>query len=177
MTCSNRFILFLLAIRVPPRKPATKKLVEEKTESGCKPIKLHIYSAHYFLLFIMIILTLRFFIQGARKTPPTPQKIKTKAVVDPIVIESDEKDLSPVLDLTLRKRKKQPKVVEASSQPHAKISRVIKRHVALSILEPTPIELSKIAAAQVESDNSSPRVEGNKVKIIHYFIVIFYYFD
>lgn len=59
----------------------------------------------------MIILTLRFFIQGAQKPPSTPQKIKMKAVGAPVVIESDEEDLSPVLDLTLKKRNKQPKVI------------------------------------------------------------------
>lgn len=90
------------------------------------------------------------------------------------MIESDEEDLSSVLDLTLRKRKKQPKVVETSSQPQEKIARVIKRHDSLSILEPTPEEMSKIAATQVESDNSSPEVEGDKVKAyITLFLLIY----
>lgn len=88
-----------------------------------------------------------------------------------MVIESDEEDLSPVLDLTLRKRKKQPKVFEASSQPQAKISRVIKRPATLSILEPTPEELSKIATTQVGSDNSSLGVEGDKVKAYMTFLL------
>lgn len=90
------------------------------------------------------------------------------------MIESDEEDLSLALDLTLKKRKKQPKVVEASSQPQAKIARVIKQPATLSILEPTPEEMSKIAVTQVESENSNSGVEGNKVKVIHYF---FYYFN
>lgn len=86
-------------------------------------------------------------------------------------IESDEEDLSPILDLTLSKRKKQPKVVEASSQPQAKISRVMKQPIALSILEPTPEEPSKIAATQVESDNFIPGVEGDKVKAYMTFLL------
>lgn len=78
--------------------------------------------------------------------------------------ESDEDDLSHIQDPTLKKRKKQQKIVEALSQPQAKISRVVKRPIALTILEPNPEELSKIAATQVESDNSNPGVEGGKVK-------------
>ena len=50
-----------------------------------------------------------------------------KAAGVPVAKESDEEDLSPILDLTLRKRKKQPNVVEASSHPQEKIAKVIKR--------------------------------------------------
>lgn len=96
------------------------------------------------------------------------------------MIESDEDDLSPVLDLTLRKRKKQPKVAEALSHPQEKKSRVIKRPAALTILEPTPEELSKIAATQIESDNSIPGVEGDNVKpyiTLFFRLIVFYHFD
>ncbi|XP_050919133.1 uncharacterized protein LOC127136640 [Lathyrus oleraceus] len=74
--------------------------------------------------------------KGHSKPTPTPQKVKTKAAGVPVILESDEEDLSSILDLTLRKRKKQPK--------------------------PTPEELSKIVAAQVESDISDLIVEGDK---------------
>lgn len=109
----NNCSIFFLATRVPPKKPMVKKLVEAKAEGSSMTIKVHLYFAHYFLLCIMALLTLRYFHSGRSKTPHTPQKVKTKAVGVPVVIESDEEDLSSVLDLTLRKRKKQPKVVEA----------------------------------------------------------------
>lgn len=92
-----------------------------------------------------------------------------------MVIESDEEDLSPVLDLTLSKRKKQPKVIETSNQPQEKIARVIKRPAAFSILEPTLVERLKIAATQVESYNLSHGVEGDKVKAYMTLFLSIYY--
>lgn len=67
-----------------------------------------------------------------------------------------------MLDLTSRKRKQQPKITGAFSQPPTKHSK--KRPHALTIQEPTPEDMAKIAAAQSKSDNSNPGVEGDKVK-------------
>lgn len=94
------------------------------------------------------------------------------------MIDSDEDDLSLVLDLTLKK--KQPKIVEPLSKPQAKIARVVKRPAALTIMEPNPKELSKIASARVESKNSSPGVEGDRVKsyiTLFFRLIVFYHFD
>lgn len=82
-----------------------------------------------------------------------------------MVIESDEDDLSPVLDVSHKKRKRLTKATEASSQPQVKDARVIKRPAALTIQEPNPEDMSKIASTLGESDNSSLRFKGNKVKI------------
>ncbi|XP_050908491.1 uncharacterized protein LOC127122149 [Lathyrus oleraceus] len=79
---------------------------------------------------------------------------------DPVIIEYNKKDLSPVLDLTSRKRKQQPNISDALSQPPTKLPK--KRPSTLIIQEPTPEEMAKIAAAQSESDNSSPGIEGDK---------------
>ena len=98
--------------------------------------------------------------QVARKPPVSPITIQKPADI-PIIVESDEKNLSPVLDLTFRKRKQQPKATDTSNQPPAKLPR--KRPAALVIQEPALEEMAKIAATQSESDNSSPGVEGDKV--------------
>ncbi|XP_050877146.1 uncharacterized protein LOC127080900 [Lathyrus oleraceus] len=124
------------ATRVPPKKPIIKRQVETKTKGGRKPKKV------------------------AQKPPLTLSKIQTKITEAPAIIDSDEEDLSPVLDLTSRKRKQQPKITEALSHPQTKISK--KRPTALTIQEPTLEVMAKITASQSESDNSSPRVEGNK---------------
>ena len=108
-----------------------------------------------------MILTFQCLIQAARKPPLTPIKIQ-KPIKPPIIIESNEEDLSHVLDLTSRKRKQQPKIIDTLSQPPTKLSK--KRPFALTIQEPTPEDMAKIAATQSESDNSSPGVEGDKVK-------------
>lgn len=107
-----------------------------------------------------MILIFPFLTQAARKPPVSPLKIQ-KPTDLPIIIESDEEDLSPVLDLNSRKRKPQPKVTDASDQPPVKLPR--KRPVALVIQEPTPKEIAKITTDQSESDNSIPGVEGDKV--------------
>ena len=99
-------------------------------------------------------------VQVARKPPVSPLQIQ-KPTATPIVVDSDEDDLSPVLDLTSRKSKPQPKAIDPSNQPNTKLSR--KRPAALVIQEPTPEEMARVAAAQSESDNSSPGVEGYKV--------------
>lgn len=91
----------------------------------------------------------------------SPLRIQ-KPVVAPIIVESDEDDLSPVLGLTSKKRKSQPKATDVSDQPPIKLPR--KRPTALIIQEPTPEEMAKVAATQSESDDSSPRVEGDKVQ-------------
>lgn len=70
--------------------------------------------------------------------------------------------MSLVLDLTSEKRKHQPKITEALSQPPTKISK--KRPSALTIQEPTPEAMAKIVTTHSESDNSIPGVEGDKVK-------------
>ena len=70
--------------------------------------------------------------------------------------------MSPVLDLTSRKRKQQPKITEALSQPQTKFAK--KRPNALTIQEPTLEAMAKIAATQSESDSSSPEIKGDKVK-------------
>lgn len=93
-----------------------------------------------------------------------------------MVIESGEEDLSLVLDMSHKKRKRLTKATEASSQPQDKAARVIKRPTALTIREPNPEDMSKIAATLGESDNSNPGVEGNKVKnqsITYLFAVVF----
>lgn len=97
---------------------------------------------------------------GYSKPPVSPLKIQKPADI-PVIIESDEEDLSPVLDLTSRKRKPQPKATDASDQPPVKLPR--KKPTVLIIQEPTPEEMAKIATTQSESDNSSPGVEGDKV--------------
>lgn len=56
----------------------------------------------------------------------------------------------------------------------------MKRPAALTILQPTPEELTKIAAARVESDYSNPGVEGDKVKAdipLFFRFSVFYYFN
>lgn len=72
---------------------------------------------------------------------------------NPVIIESNKEDLSSVLDLTSKKRKQQPKITGALSQPPTKLLK--KKPSALTIQEPTPEDMAKIAAAQTESDNSS----------------------
>lgn len=102
-------------------------------------------------------------IQDAQKAPLTPSKIQTKTIKAPVIVNSDEEeDLSPILDLTSRKRKQQPNIIEALSQPQVKIAK--KRLAALTIQEPTLEAMSKIAMTQSESDNSIPRAKGDKVK-------------
>lgn len=101
-----------------------------------------------------------FLTQAARKPPVSPLKIQKPTNI-PVIVESDEEDLSLVLDLTSRKRKQQPKATDTSNQPPAKLPR--KRPAALVIQEPALEEMAKIAATQSESDNSSPGVEGDKV--------------
>lgn len=90
----------------------------------------------------------------------SPLKIQ-KPVVVPIVVDSDEDDMSPVLDLTSRKRKLHSKPIDPPNQPNIKLPR--KRPAALVIQEPTPEEMARVVATQSESDNSSPGVEGYKV--------------
>jgi hypothetical protein len=107
-----------------------------------------------------MILIFPFLTQAARKPPVSPLKIQKPTDI-PVIIESDEEDLSPVLDLTSRKRKQQPNAIDASDQPPAKLPR--KRPAALVIQETTPEKMEKITVAQSESDNSSPGVEGDKV--------------
>lgn len=107
-----------------------------------------------------MILIFLFLTQATRKPPVSPLIIQKPADI-PVIIESTEEDLSRVLDLTSRKRKPHPKAIDASDQPPVKLPR--KRLVALVIQEPTPEEMAKIAVAQSESDNSKPRVEGDKV--------------
>lgn len=108
-------------------------------------------------------LKFQFLTQAARKPPLSPIKIQKPAEI-PVIIESDKEDLSPVLDLTFRKRRQQPKVTDTLSQPPSKLPK--KRPYVLTIQELTPEEMAKIAVAQSESDNSSPGVEGDKVKQI-----------
>ena len=108
-----------------------------------------------------MMLKFPFLTQATRKPPVSPIKIQ-KAIDIPVTMDSNEEDLSPVLDLTSRKRKQQPKTTDTSSQPPAKVPR--KRPSALTIQEPTPEDMAKIAVTQSESDNSSPRVKGDKVK-------------
>ncbi|XP_050896169.1 uncharacterized protein LOC127102891 [Lathyrus oleraceus] len=95
----------------------------------------------------------------ARKPPVSPLQIQ-KPTATPITVDSNEDDMSPILDLTSRKRKPQPKPIDPSNQPNTKLSR--KRFAALVIQEPTPEEMARVTAAQSESDNSSPKVEGYK---------------
>lgn len=99
--------------------------------------------------------------QASQKPPVSPLRIP-KPAATPIIIESDEDDLSLVLNLTSGKRKSQPKVVDALDQPPVKLPR--KWHAALIIQEPMPKEMARVAAAQSESDNSCPGVKGDKVQ-------------
>lgn len=108
-----------------------------------------------------MMLTFQLLTQVDQKPPLSPIKIQKPTEI-PIIIESDEEDMSPVLDLASRKRKQQSKVTDTFSQPPAKLPK--KRPSALTIQEPTPEEMAKIATAKSESDNSSPGVEGEKVK-------------
>lgn len=73
-----------------------------------------------------------------------PLKIQ-KLVAAPIVVDSNEDDLSPVLDLTSWKRKLQLKPIDPPNQPNIKLPR--KRPVALVIQVPTPEEMARVAAA------------------------------
>lgn len=102
-----------------------------------------------------------FLAQAARKPPVSPLKIQ-KPTAAPIIVEYDEDDLSPVFDLTSRKRKSQPKATDASDQPPVKLPR--KSPTALIIQEPTLEEMAKVAVTQSESDNSSHGVEGDTVQ-------------
>lgn len=89
-----------------------------------------------------------------------PLKIQ-KPASSPIIVDSDKDDLSHVLDLTSKKIKSKPKPADASNKLTIKLPR--KRPDALVIQEPTPEEMARVAAAQSESDNSIPGVEGYKV--------------
>lgn len=100
-------------------------------------------------------------VQVSRTTQVSPLQIQKPHVI-PIFMDYDEDDLSPVLDHTSRKKKPQLKPIDPSNQPNTKLSR--KSLFALIIQEPTPKEMERVAATQSESDNSSPGVEGYKVR-------------
>ncbi|KAI5389696.1 hypothetical protein KIW84_075116 [Lathyrus oleraceus] len=68
------------AIRIHPKKHTNKRPIDSKVEGSSKPAKV------------------------ARKPPMSPLQIQ-KPTATSIVVDSDEDDLSPVLDLTSRKRK------------------------------------------------------------------------
>ena len=96
------------------------------------------------------------------------------------MIKSDKEDLSPILDLSHKKVKRLTKAIEASRQPQAKATRVIKRPAALTIREPNPEDMSKIAATLGESDHSTPGDEGKKVRInilLCFLLLFFSFFD
>lgn len=71
------------------------------------------FSYFFCLCCILMILIFPFLTQVARKPLESPLKIQKPADI-PVIIESDEDDLSPVLNLTSRKRKPQPKATDAS---------------------------------------------------------------
>ncbi|XP_050875583.1 uncharacterized protein LOC127079215 [Lathyrus oleraceus] len=138
-SCNN---LVLFCCKNPPKKAAhiAKKSIEAREEDTSKGATT----------------------KTSRKPPLTPKKRKLK---EPKVeaIESDDDDLSlDTFKPTKQRKKKQLKLQGALVHLKVKTSKAKKSH-ALKIPGAESGPKSKETLEQMESDNSSPRVEGPKV--------------